>query len=310
MQHIGEIYALIVAVLWTATAMLSEAGVKRLGVLQMNVVRMILALFFLSATLWITTNSALPQYADGNTWLWLSLSGIVGYVFGDICLFRSYMIIGSRFGQLFMTLSPLAAALSGWMLLGEVPTAIAILGIVITMIGISMSVLKRADATDGSHLKLPLRGVVYGIGAGVGQGVGLTLSKIGMVYYSEAIPINEINIRAMMPFSATFIRAIFGLAGFLIILTMRKDWGRLISGLADKKGIGFAVLASIFGPFVGVALSLKSVQLADAGVAATLMALTPVIIILPAWLINKQKITTLEVVGAVVSVIGVALFFI
>jgi len=72
----------------------------------------------------------------------------------------------------------------------------------------------------------------------------------------------------------------------------------------------FAILASVFGPFIGVALSLKSVQLADAGVAATLMALTPVIIILPSWLINRQKITKLEIVGAIVSVVGVALFFI
>lgn len=310
MQHIGEIYAIVVAVLWTATALLSEAGVKRLGVLRMNIIRMFLALIFLSLTLYFTTGRPLPIYADTTTWFWLSISGFVGYVFGDICLFRSYVVIGSRFGQLFMTLSPLAAAFSCWLLLGEVPTLQALFGIFITIVGIAMSILKRADSENSSHFKLPIKGIFYGIGAGLGQGIGLTLSKIGMMRYSDVVPPELTNVRAVIPFSATFIRAIFGLAGFLVLLSINKGWGGLRDGLSDRRGLMFAILASVFGPFIGVALSLKSVQLADAGVAATLMALTPVIIILPSWLINRQKITKLEIVGAIVSVVGVALFFI
>lgn len=310
MQHTGEIIALFVAVSWTITALLSEIGVKRLGSLQMNVIRMLMAIAFLSATLYFLTGSPLPLMTSTDTWIWMSLSGLAGYVFGDFCLFNSYAIIGSRFGQLFMTLSPLAAAFSGWVLLDEKLNLQSTIGIFITVFGIFLSILKKADAESTSHIKLPIKGVLYGIGAGVGQGLGLTLSKIGMNYYEANIPADAESIRTAIPFAATFMRALIGISGFLVMLTIMKGWPKLKADTHDAKGIGVAVLATVFGPFLGVTLSLMSVQYADAGIAATLMALTPVFIILPSWLIFKQKTTTLEVVGAIISVIGVAFFFI
>jgi drug/metabolite transporter (DMT)-like permease len=45
------------------------------------------------------------------------------------------------------------------------------------------------------------------------------------------------------------------------------------------------------------------------GFASTIMALVPVFIILPAVILYKQKVTFTELLGAVVSVGGVALFF-
>ena len=71
----------------------------------------------------------------------------------------------------------------------------------------------------------------------------------------------------------------------------------------------FTGLTTLFGPFIGVALSLMAVQYARAGIASTLMALTPVLIILPYALIYKQKVTPKEILGVIVSMTGVALFF-
>jgi drug/metabolite transporter (DMT)-like permease len=52
------------------------------------------------------------------------------------------------------------------------------------------------------------------------------------------------------------------------------------------------------------------VKFAKTGIASTIMALTPVFILLPAYFLYKQKVTLPELIGAVVSVCGVALFFI
>lgn len=52
MQYLGEIISLTVAVSWTITALFAEVGSKRLGSLQMNVIRMVLSLCMLGATLW------------------------------------------------------------------------------------------------------------------------------------------------------------------------------------------------------------------------------------------------------------------
>jgi drug/metabolite transporter (DMT)-like permease len=71
-----------------------------------------------------------------------------------------------------------------------------------------------------------------------------------------------------------------------------------------------AVGMTIFGPFVGVSLSLMAVQYTTTGIASTLMALTPVIIIIPSHFIYHQQISRKEILGAIIAVVGVSLFFI
>lgn len=309
MQYIGEIISLVVAFSWTITALFAEVGSKRLGSLQMNVIRMLLSLLMLGATLWWFTGSPYPLYADGQAWLWLSLSGLVGYLLGDYCLFNSYIWIGSRFGQLFMTLAPPTAALFGWILLGETLAWNALLGMLVTLTGIGISVLNKGTSNKLS-LKLPLKGVLFGIGAGVGQGVGLVLSKVGMNYYEMSIPAGEEMVADLLPFASTFIRAVTGAVGFLCLMGFQKQFHTLATSVRDFKGMNAAVWATVTGPFIGVSLSLMAVQYTEAGIASTLMALTPVFIIWPAHFFFHQKVTFKEVIGACISVAGVSLFFI
>ena len=309
MQYIGEIISLVVAFSWTITALFAEVGSKRLGSLQMNVIRMLLSLLMLGATLWWFTGSPYPLYADGQAWLWLSLSGFVGYLLGDYCLFNSYIWIGSRFGQLFMTLAPPTAALFGWILLGETLAWNALLGMLVTLTGIGISVLNKGTSNKLS-LKLPLKGVLFGIGAGVGQGVGLVLSKVGMNYYEMSIPVGEEMVTDLLPFASTFIRAVTGAVGFLCLMGFQKQFHTLATSVRDFKGMNAAVWTTITGPFIGVSLSLMAVQYTEAGIASTLMALTPVFIIWPAHFFFGQKVTFKEVIGACISVAGVSLFFI
>jgi drug/metabolite transporter (DMT)-like permease len=68
-------------------------------------------------------------------------------------------------------------------------------------------------------------------------------------------------------------------------------------------------LAVILGPAVGVAGSLIAVNYVEAGIASTLMATTPIMILIPAYFIFHQEITFKSIVGAIIAVIGVSLFF-
>ncbi len=178
--YLGQTIALAVAVSWTVCALLSETVSRRLGAHVVNVLRMVLSLLFIGALLWVCTGSPLPPRADATTWGWLLASGLVGYVFGDYCLFNAYLLIGSRFGQLFMTLAPAVSAVAGWLLLGERLSAQALAGMAVTMTGIAVSILGRGvpdEEGEGRRrrkvrLNLPTRGVLLGIGAGVGQGLG------------------------------------------------------------------------------------------------------------------------------------------
>jgi drug/metabolite transporter (DMT)-like permease len=71
-----------------------------------------------------------------------------------------------------------------------------------------------------------------------------------------------------------------------------------------RTGIG-----AFFGPFLGVSLSLLAVKYTEAGVAATLMALAPVMIIPVSVLVFREHVAWPAVLGAVVAVAGSALLF-
>lgn len=310
MQHIGEIISLGVAVSWTVTAWFADKASRRVGAMVTNVLRLALATLFLGILLWITLGHPYPVYADSNTWLWLGLSALVGYVFGDYCLFNCYLYIGPRFGQLMMTLAPPMAAVAGWLMLGETLSWKSILAMGVTLCGIGISILSRDSGSKYFKLDLPLKGIILGVGAGVGQGVGLVLSKIGMQYYADALPADApSSMETLLPFASTMVRAIIGGLGFFLILCLQKNFGKLKSAVKDPVAMKYASIITLFGPAVGVSLSLMAVRYANAGIASTLMALTPVFILAPEVLINKKRIRFKEMVGLAVSITGVALFF-
>jgi len=309
MNHIGEVISLGVALSWTITAWFADKASRRMGAMVTNVLRLLLAILFLGVLLWITVGSPYPVYADEKTWLWLGLSAVVGYVFGDYCLFNCYLYIGPRFGQLMMTLAPPMAAIAGWILLGETLSWTSILAMGVTLSGIGLSILSR-DSEHHFKLDLPLKGILLGIGAGIGQGVGLVLSKVGMQHYSAAIPADAPSaMESMLPFASTMLRAIIGMLGFAAILAMQKGMGKLWNAVKDPVAMKYASIITFFGPAVGVSLSLMAVRYANAGIASTLMALTPVFILIPEVLVNKKKIRLKEILGLTLSMVGVALFF-
>ena len=328
-MFIGEIISLCVAIAWTITALFAEVGSKRIGSLPFNFMRMSMSLVLLAITLWLLLGTPYPRYADGSTWFWLLLSGLVGYVIGDYCLMQGYIHIGSRFGQLFMTLSAPTAAITGRLFLGEQMRPLAILGMIITLSGIALSILSKDDSasktTHGVRLKLPAKGIFYAAMAGIGQGVGLVISKIGLLHYEQSVvaaglsgfdipdgAVLSVPITYSVPFAATMIRAFIGLAGFFLALMLFNKDGlsKLHRAVCDRKAMGCALISTIFGPFIGVSASLMATLYTSTGIAQTLFALTPILIIAPAALLFHQKVTVREVIGAVISVIGVALFFV
>lgn len=308
MTHLGEAIALLSAVSCTITALYASEASGRLGTMTVNVIRLVLASVFLAALLWVTTGSPYPLYADGKTWTFLILSAAVGYVFGDYCLFSSYLVIGPKTGQLFMTLAPPIAAVAGWAILGETLSLNALIAMAVTICGIVISIISGGDGKI--RLDIPVKGIILGIGAGLGQGIGLVLSKIGMQHYSAAIPADAPAIMdEMMPFASTMIRALAGGLGFLFIMCLMKTTSELKEGFRDRKGMKYAVMTTLTGPVIGVSLSLMAVRHTNTGIASTLMALTPVLIILPYSIIYRQKVSLKEIIGVVISMTGVGLFF-
>jgi drug/metabolite transporter (DMT)-like permease len=291
----GEISALGVAVCWTMSALFFEKAGNRIGSLAVNVIRLAMAIVFLGIGTLVTRGMFLPLDATAHQWFWLSLSGFVGFFLGDLCLFYSYTLIGSRMAQLVMTLAPPVTAFIGFLFLSEHLTILQITGISVTVAGICMAMLGK-EKGEKLNFKVPLRGFLFAFGGALGQALGLILSKKGIGNYDAM--------------AATQIRAFTGGFCFFMLVTFLRRWKNIRVAFGDKTGISSVFMGSFFGPVVGVALSLFAVQHTEAGVAATLMGLVPIFIIVPSAIMFKQRITAFQVIGAFISVGGSILLFI
>jgi drug/metabolite transporter (DMT)-like permease len=294
--RIGELAALFTALCWTVTALAFESASRKVGSVAVNIIRLVMALVLLSLFSYIRRGMFFPMDATAYNWFWLILSGLAGFVIGDLFLFKSFTVIGSRLSMLVMTLVPPISALIGWLLMGELLSALNMLGMLLTLSGIALVIFFRKKKNLQPVDKIPVKGLLYAFGGAVGQAVGLVLSKYGMGDYD--------------PFSATQIRVIAGIVGFGVIIHFFRRW--LAVGLATKnrKAMLLMLLGATFGPFLGVSASLIAVQNTATGIASTIMSITPILIIPPTIIFFKQKVSWKEVIGAVISVCGVALFFI
>jgi len=294
--HIGEFAALAVAIFWTITALAFESASRKVGSLTVNILRLTMAMVFLSIYTWIARGQILPMDATGFNWLWLGLSGIVGLVMGDYFLFRSYSLIGSRFAMLIMTLAPPMAAIFGYFILGESLNILQMAGMLIVILGISLAIFNKPVKGERLSIKMAPAGLLFAFIGALGQGLGIVLSKYGMDGYDV--------------FASTQIRIITGIAGFAIIITLLRRWGNVASAIRNPPAMKALVLGAFFGPFLGISFSLLAVKFTQAGIASTIMAIVPILILAPSAWIYKEKITIVEIAGAVLSVAGVAFFFI
>ncbi len=294
--HLGEIAALLTAFCWTITALAFESASLKVGSIAVNLIRLCFAFIFLSLFNFFSRGLLLPLDADFNMWILLITSGIIGFVIGDLFLFESYTIIGSRVAMLIMTLVPPITALISFFVLDEKLSSKNIFGMLLTIFGISMVIINKNNGEQKFRITHSLKGLLFAFIGAVGQALGLVISKLGMGNYNA--------------FAATQIRIIAGIVGFAILISFWKKWNNVNTAFKNKQAIKRITLGSIFGPFLGVSLSLFAIQHTNAGVASTIMSIVPILIIPPSILLFKQKVKSNEIIGAIISVIGVALFFI
>lgn len=293
--YLGELAALATSVSFAfGSTMFTNAG-RRFGSIVVNRTRLLIAAVFLTITHWFLLGTILPLNAAPERWLWLSLSGVVGLVLGDIFLFQAFVLIGPRLSMLMMSLAPVIAAVQAWIFLGESLTDGQIFGILLTLAGIGWVVLEgNGQHRDDRDYK---RGILAGLGGAIGQATGLVLAKNGLG--GDFSPISANVIRMLS--AVVFLWAITFFQG-QAKTTVQKFFH-------DRKGALFTTAGAFFGPFVGVSLSLFALQRVEVGVASTLTSLPPVFLLPISYFVFKERFGWGAVVGTFVAMAGVAALF-
>lgn len=302
---IGESAALITSVLWTTCSILFAYAGRRIGALSVNAFRIVMAVCMLSGAHILFLGTIIP-HANNAQWFYMSLSGVIGLALGDFGYFGTLVILGPRRGTLIMSLAAAFAIISGYLILEEVLGPLTLIGIIITLAGITWVILESEELSDEQPItrKEKIYGILLGLGGATGQGVGLVISKYGMSVVADdpSVPLN--------PLSATLIRMIAAAIFIWIVIIIIGKFNEVIHSTEDKKGMKATLGGAFFGPFLGVWMSMVAVTYALAGVAQTLMSLMPVMVIPFVWVLYKQKTSWRGIFGAVIAIVGVSILFI
>jgi len=294
----GVILALGTALCWTISSLAFTSASTRVGSLVVNLIRLVIAFAFMSIWGWFRRGLPLPTDATHDAWLWLSLSGLVGFFIGDMALFRAFVVVGARVSTLLMSLAPPMTALIGYLVLGEQISALRWLGILVTLSGILWVVSERLKTENPDILhSIPKWGLMLGCLAALGQAVGIVLTKKG----TGAGP------AAYDPVAATQIRCLAGIVPFTLLLLLIGFAPRLAAAVKRPDAMGLMTLGALAGPFVGVSLLNYAIQLIPTGVAMTITATVPVMIIPFVVVLHRERVSWRAVSGAIVTVAGVAM---
>jgi drug/metabolite transporter (DMT)-like permease len=295
-QFFGELAALTTAICWSFGTILFGYAGRRVGSFTINTIRITLAALLLVVGNLLIEGQILPASCDSNQLLILAISGIIGLTIGDGCYFKSLMILGPRISSLMTASAPIFAVIVAWVFLDQELGMLDLLGIALTLVGISWVILERNRSSFGAQAGPKALGYLLGICGSLAQAVALTMAKVGM---GDNIP----------PLNASFVRMVSATIGIWIIVFATGRLPSIRKALWDGKAMAAIGAAALIGPFFGVWLSLLSVQYTKIGIASTLMATTPLFIIPLVMIIHKERPSLRAIFGTAAAVGGVAILF-
>lgn len=292
MQYLGECFALITALGWALSSLFFEKASKRADSVSVNVIRLMMGIVFLGAFTYVDKGIALPIDATSYNWKILGISGFIGLFLGDQFLYEAYVLIGARICMLFMTMTPIVVGIFGYLFLGESLTILQIMAMVITCSGVLLVVIKPKN--ENSEKKLSSKGVAFICIATVLEAIGIVFTKMGSIGYDAS--------------SSTQIRMICAFAVFIFFITFKRMWGKIFDVVRDGKNLILIALGTITAT-AGITFLVAALNLGHAGIISTISSTSPILIIPISYLFFKERIRLKEIIGACISVFGIALFF-
>lgn len=289
-QYVGELAALSAAFLWAASSAVYGLLGQRIGPLQLNLYKGLVALVLIAITL--ALRAELPQLEAVPAGI-LLLSGAAGIGFGDTAYFAALNRLGPRKTLLMETLAPPFTAVLALVFLGEQLSAIAWCGILVTVLGVAWVIAERTPSTTADS---NVRGIIWGVFSEIAQAVGAVLSRFALVE------------SAITPLGSTLLRLTAGTVVVLLLLWVRPRRDRPTAVAWSVRLVSIIAIASFGSTYLGIWLQQASLKFAPAGIAQTLLATSP-LFVLPIAAAMGDKISPRALLGVIVAIAGIALLF-
>lgn len=289
----GEFFALFTAISWTFSSLTFGKISKEYDTQVANFLRVTIGTIMVGfVCLFGSRHLFLPTDITWENLKIISLSGFIGMFLGDLFLFKAYNMIGARVTMLIMALSPIIVSIIDFLFLGVTLYPIQIFAILITCLGIILVIFKTEDKKIS--LGFSVKGLFYAFLATLGQSLGVILTKLGSTTY-DSLATSQIRLGV----------AIFFFGALVLYEGKAKETIKMVT---SKRALSLLLVGTFFSVF-GIAALIEAFKSANASIASTISSTSPIIMIPCSILFYKEKIRKNEIIGAIISVVGLSIFF-
>jgi drug/metabolite transporter (DMT)-like permease len=293
--------AFLTTVLFAISAVSANRTTRLLGGVVANFWRITLATIFLG--LWAHTVG--QGFSGAAFWIFF-LSGCAGFGIGDLALYQTLPRLGSRLSMVFVhCLAAPFAAVMEWLWLGTSLSTVQMLCSLMILIGVGVAL------APSEHLHLSRRvltiGAVFGTCAAFGQGFGAVLSR-------KAYQITELASDKIDGLSAAYQRILAGWIVAAIFYALLKQRSLRSPAPAGALGVEtkanwqqahrWILLNALAGPTLGVGCYQWALATTKAGVVLPIVAITPLLVIPFARLVEGENPTPRALIGGLIAVAG------
>jgi drug/metabolite transporter (DMT)-like permease len=233
-----------------------------------------------------------PEFENTEVLVILAVSGIVGYVLGYITMISALPLIGPRLVLLILTSQTVMSFLAGWIVLGETHDPVRYLFVIMVMGGIILAILnRRLSVTSPRDLSV---GVLLGFALAALQTVSQLLSKKALL-------------AGVAPISANTTRLSFATAAILLCWPLARRWVRVRTRDFDARDWLKITAAAFIGPVFSVFLNFNALKHVCLGINSAMLQLSPVLMLLLARIVFKERIRPVAIAGTLLAVSGTVL---
>lgn len=296
MNYAGEFAALGTAVCWAGASNLFATAAVTMGSRVLNRLRITAAWAFLTVAMVFAHHALWPTWASAPATLALALSGMIGFIFGDTFQFRSIVILGPGRASLLASTAPLFTTALAWPLLHQRPGPLVLLGMLLTLSGTAFVISAPSRRREGHAEGSIAVGIASGLLGAIGQAGGYVLSKLALR-------------TGLDPLSGTVIRVGCACMAVWIMTGAERQVVPTLSALRAGRSTLFMLGGALLGPCLGVLFSLTSLHLIDAGVTASITAISPLFAMVIAARFHDERLTWRALAGSAIAIAGVVVLF-
>lgn len=274
---------------WAAGIVLAQWPARQLGAFEFTRIQLIACSAILAAGV---TGLGLWQTVRWEYWPSFAASIGIGIVLGNLAMIECLRRGGPRRTELLLSLKAPLVGVMAYLWLNETPSANDLLGACITLSGIGLAVFfgsderSESDVASGTIAMI----IVLGVAATAFQGFGFLVMKPAMLAGTD-------------PIAASTIR-LLGAAFLISIVALWPIKAFKPQAAVTPHLLGRTILPGFIGYGVSSTLLLYAFATFDAGIAAVLGSLSPILVLPILWIKEGIPPRPPAILGAALTVLG------